>query len=941
MRHPAKSHLLRQRYVTGRQARQTWRQTAQWLKTFTAIICLCVLPALGTIPAPVGAQPNSAATIALLPLTVHPETPQTKSVAAQFLNTIKQELIAQGISLADRSAANVVPAAMIDAPPQSKKTWAANQGADHVIWGSLTALGDYFSLDISLAPTTPGAATQYFFAEGPSIENLAEAANTITNNIRAAVFHKQRVADIIIKDNQRLEEEAIKRVITTVPGDIYSPEKLALDLKAVYAMGYFEDVRIEAKGTPAGKTIFFIVQERPTLRNILIENNKLYSDEKIQEEMTIKRGAIINLVEINMNIKNIEQMYKEKNYHNIHIAYNILPCENNQADLELTIDRGKKFLIKQIIFEGNTPPDKKTELLSWLTGSDDGITSDDTLGDIIKTSEKGFFSWLTSSGNLKMDELQQDAGRLAAHYHNNGYIDAKIADPEIETREEWLYVTFKIEEGRRFKVGDINITGDLLKSKQDLTQMLKIVPGDYFNRSLVRQDMLALNDLYADQGYFYTDIIPQTEKDLEQQTVDINYAIKKGGLVYFNDIIITGNTKTRDKVIRRELDVYEQELFSGKRLKKSIYRLYRLNYFDPAQMKVDTVETGDDNTIDLKIEVAEKPTGTLSFGGGYSSSEDLFAMASISQQNLFGRGQILQLQAEVGGTSTQYKLSFTEPWLFDIPLSAGFDMYDWEVDYDTYDSTATGGGLRFGYPIFDNTRLYLSNTYEKNRITNTSIFTPESIRMADNTSVTSSLSSSLRYDTRNRVINPSKGSNHRFTVEKAGGLLGGDVAFTKYTTEVAWYVPLFWKFVGLLHSEGGYVTENSGGYLPDYERFYLGGINSLRGFDWRGINLKEDEDGDGVITERGGDKYIQFNVEFLVPLFDENIGLVGLLFADAGNVYSKNDDIKYGTLRESTGFGIRWNSPMGPIRLERGYILDPQNDESSSGRWEFTMGAAF
>ncbi|MFO8048072.1 MAG: BamA/TamA family outer membrane protein, partial [Desulfosudaceae bacterium] len=371
--------------------------------------------------------------------------------------------------------------------------------------------------------------------------------------------------------------------------------------------------------------------------------------------------------------------------------------------------------------------------------------------------------------------------------------------------------------------------------------------------------------------------------------------------------------------------------------------LYRLNYFE--NVNVDTVEKPDQNAIDLKIDVTEKPTGEFSFGGGYSSIENAFATASISQNNLFGRGQRISLQAEIGGTTTQYRLSFTEPWLFDIPLSAGIDLYDWEIDYDSYDKKATGGGLRFGYPVFENTRLYLSNTYEVNKITNISNWAPFSIMNLEEglkeKSVLSSVSLSLVYDSRNRAINPSRGFKHVLTTEKAGGIFGGDVEYTKYTAETGWYHPLFWKLIGFVHSEGGYVEDN--GYLPDYERFYLGGMNSLRGFDWHDIAIrKEYVTPYGVyINDEGGNKYVQFNAELRFPLFDEKIGLVGLFFYDTGNVYEEGESIDLGGLRESAGFGVRWYSPMGPIRLERGYILDPREGEDSSGRWEFTMGTAF
>jgi outer membrane protein insertion porin family len=307
-------------------------------------------------------------------------------------------------------------------------------------------------------------------------------------------------------------------------------------------------------------------------------------------------------------------------------------------------------------------------------------------------------------------------------------------------------------------------------------------------------------------------------------------------------------------------------------------------------------------------------------------------MASISQRNLFGLGQILRLRAEVGGVTTRFTLSFTEPWLFDIPLSAGFDLYNWERDYDTYDKDSTGGALRFGYPVFDYTRAYLSYRYDLSEVTDVEEDAAREIRELEGELATSSVTASLRYDSRDRAFNPTEGGSHSLSVEYAG--LGGDIAFTKVLADAGQYFPLFWDTVGFLHAEGGWVTENSGGILPDYEKFYLGGINSLRGFDWRDVSLF-DEEGAKV----GGFKYVQFNAEMIVPLI-KDAGLVGVLFFDTGNVFDDDEEIEFDQLRESAGFGFRWYSPMGPIRIEYGYILDRQEGEDS-GRWEFSMGSAF
>jgi outer membrane protein insertion porin family len=786
-------------------------------------------------------------------------------------------------------------------------------GADYVVWGSLTWLGKKFSIDAKMLESFNNEPPTILFVEGKGIENLFISVKKLSENLGIRIFKHEKIAAVLVEGNKRIETDAIKKYIKTKQGDILNAKKISEDLKSVYSMGYFEDIRIESNDKPEGKIIIFKVKEKPTIRVINIKGNKVYEDEEIKEYLNIRTGSILNIFKINSNIKRIEELYKEKNYHNIKVDYDLKQLEHNQADLEFIIEEGEKVQIKEIIFEGNNAFDS------------------DKLKGLMRTSEKGFFSWLTSSGELNIEDLNQDIARLSAFYNNTGYIHARIGEPKIEYKDKWIYITIKIDEGPRFKVGKVDIEGDIVLSKEKLAQKLKIKKEDFFNREVVRNDVLALTDIYSDEGYAYAEIMPRIDKDFDQLTVNIIYVIKKGKQVYFEKIIIAGNTKTRDKVIRRELKVYEQELFSGRRLKRGMRNLYRLDFFE--DIKVNTIKGSSDDRMILKIDVSEKPTGTFSFGGGYSSVENMFVMASISQRNLFGRGQILNLKGEIGGRTNRYTLSFTEPWLFDIPLSAGFDLYNWDRDYDSYDKNSMGGGVRFGYPIYDFTRLYLSYKYEIGDISNIDENASKNIREMEGENALSSISTLLRYDSRDRVFNPTEGQNHSISMEYAG--IGGDIGFTKYLAETGWYIPMFWETVGFLHGEIGYVKESSGKKLPNYKRFYLGGMNSMRGFDWQDIHVT-DEDG----AEIGGETYVQFNIELVFPLI-EKAGIVGVIFYDTGNVYESAGSIKLGDMRQSAGFGFRWYSPIGPIRLENGYILDPEEGEDTGGRWDFTMGAAF
>ncbi len=793
------------------------------------------------------------------------------------------------------------------------------EGLDLVVWGSLTRIGDQFSLDIKVIEPLVGEEISTFFLSIEGIENILISLQELSRDIGFKLFDRAVISEIIITGNKRIEVDAIERYIKSKPGDVYLPSRLSSDLKSIYSMGYFEDIRIEAKDMPAGKRITFQVKEKSTIRYIRYKGNRVYDDEEIDEALNLKSGSILNIFAIQNNIIRIEDLYKEKNYHNVTVQYEIEELDNNQGDLRFIIKEGKKIKVERIRFVGNQ------------------VYTQKELKKVIKTNERGIWSWVTGSGELDKEKLSQDTTKLRNYYHNNGFIQAKVAKPEVEYLTDMIYITFKIEEGSKYRVGQVSVGGDLISPEEELLSQLKITQKEFYSRETVRNDLLTLTDLYSDQGYAYADIYPRIQRDEERLNVDIEYVVKQGKKVYFESIIISGNNKSRDKVIRRELKVYEQELYSGKALKRSVRNLYRLDFFE--DVKVDTVAGENDDEIILKIDVVEKPTGNFMFGGGYSSVDYGYLMASVAQNNLFGRGQKLQLKAMLSERTRNYTLSFTEPYLFDTRISAGFDIYDQEREYDDYDRGSQGGRVRLGYKLIDYTRLFWSYSYEVSEVSDIEEDAPNSIQEIEDDFggelITSSTKVTLRYDSRDRAFNPTEGTLDSISVEYAG--LGGDVGFTKYEGRSGWFFPLFWGTVGMLHARGGYVHDNDGGdILPDYELFYLGGMHSVRGFDWRDIS-SEDENGDDV----GGNRFVQFNVEWVVPLLND-AGVMAVFFFDAGNVFGEDDELDMNDpTREGGGAGIRWYSPLGPLRLEYGWILDPRGSEDTEGRWEFSVGSLF
>ncbi len=869
---------------------------------------VCIL-LMGLIPA--GAYSQPAKKVAVLPFQIN-SLEDLSYLSTEIPRLIKTDLQREGAWIVEPDPADLKGWTGSPGDARNARQIGLKEGLDLVAWGSLTRIGDQFSIDIKIVEPLLGEEISAFFLSIEGIENLSVSLQELSRDIGFKLFDRDVITEITVAGNKRIEVDAIERYIKSKPGDAYLPSHLSNDLKSIFSMGYFEDIRIEAKDTPTGKQITFQVKEKPTIRRIKFKGNRVYDDEEIEEALNIKAGSILNVFVIQNNIIRIEDLYKEKNYHNVSIQYEIEELDNNQGDLRFLIEEGKKIKIERISFEGNL------------------VYSEKELKKTIKTNERGVWSWVTGSGELDKEKLSQDTIKLRNHYHNNGFIEAKVAKPEVDYLVDMIYINFKIEEGPKYKVGQVSIRGDLIIPEEELLVQLKIAQKEFYSRETVRNDLLTLTDIYSDQGYAYADIYPRIQKRDDILEVDIEYVVKQGKKVYFESIIISGNNKSRDKVIRRELKVYEQELYSGKALKRSIRNLYRLDFFE--DVKVDTVEGEKDDEIILKIDVVEKPTGNFMFGGGYSSVDYGYLMASVAQNNLFGRGQKLQFKTTLSEKTRNYTLSFTEPYLLDTNISAGFDVYDQEKEYDDYDKDSQGGRVRLGYKLIDYTRLFWSYTYDISEVSDIEDDASDSIKDIEGTNITSATKVTLRYDSRDRVFNPTEGTLDSISLEYAG--LGGDVGFTKYEAGSGWFFPLFWSTVGILHSKGGYVYENGAGFLPDYERFYLGGMHSVRGFDWRDISTV-DENGDEI----GGNRFVQFNIEWVIPLL-KDAGVMAVFFVDAGNVFGEDDelDMKDPT-REGGGAGIRWYSPLGPLRLEYGWILDPRGDEDTEGRWEFSVGS--
>lgn len=801
-------------------------------------------------------------------------------------------------------------------PPTLKTVYPiAPAESNYIAAGSLTRLGNKISIDVVVYDLFDESSPTYYYKKADSISDLDQLTEQIVNDILAYTGRHFLIAKTEIAGNARTDSGAILRNIKSQTGERFDPLLLRTDLENIFKMGYFDDVRIEVNETDKGKEITFRVKEKAVIGQIIIEGEEELKEEDLKEVISVTSNTIINSKEVRTSIQNIRKLYKEKGFYNTEVSTKLSYPKPDQVTVKFVVEEGIKVYVKEIKFAGNT------------------TFTDKKLRKIIETSEKGLFSWITESGRLKRDILEQDSARIGAFYHNNGYIEAKVGDPEIEHKGKWLYVTFNISEGEQYRVGTIDLAGDLIEDKNDLLGYVKLGREKYFSRKILRDDILRLTDRYAEKGYAFAEAKPSLHKNIDSKRMDIVIDMEKGNLVYVNRILIKGNTRTRDKVIRREMKIKEKGIFDASALRKSTEKLQRLEYFE--EVNITPEPTPQEDLMDIIVDLKEKPTGTFSIGAGYSSVDNLMFMGEISQNNFLGKGQRLALQANLSSSNARYNLSFTEPHLNDTELLFGFDLYSWEREYDDYTKESSGFAFRFGYPLWEKWKSAFGYGYDYTDLTDIKPTASDLIKDSKDIRITSYVKMNFFRDTRNRRYDASKGSSHNVSVKYAGGPLGGDSSFTKIEGSTSWYFPLPWETTFHIKGAAGYVLENTKDKLPVYEKFYLGGLNTVRGFDNGKISPKDPVTGERV----GGEKMWYANAEWIFPLV-KDAGLKGLVFFDAGNVYDDSDSWDISDLKKSVGLGFRWLSPMGPLRLEWGYNIDPDPDEDQ-GMWDFSIGGTF
>lgn len=729
------------------------------------------------------------------------------------------------------------------------------------------------------------------------------------------------IKEIRIKGAVRADSNTVRYYIHSKPGEPYNSETVGADIRRVYALGFFDEIAIDVKEDAGGLIVTYVFKEKPFVKEIILTGVKEVEQSSVEEKLKTQKGTFFRQDQVPWDKDRIKQVYRNKGFYFTEVKPVVHKLADNYVNVEYIIDEGKKITIGKVIFRGNK------------------AFTDRALQANIETAAGGWQSVFSDTGAYRKDALKTDILRLESFYHDNGYLKVRIFDPEVEIDKEkgQIYVTFPVSEGNQYRVGEITIIGDDVYTEEELSEKVELEPGDVFNRSMFRESVFDITDMYSQKGYAFANVIPSLDIKEETKTVNVKIRTNQGRKVYIGTITITGNESTRDRVIRREFRLNEGELFNSAKLRRSRQRINNLGFFD--SVEIEQRSRQEEDLIDVEVKVVERNTGQISFALGYSSVENILVQGQVKWSNLLGRGQELSVTLDSSSRRNDFTLSFTEPAIFDRPLSAGIDLYNKTYNYDSYESTNTGGSVRMGKSLGEFLWGRVGYKYERNQVDILKHDLASSYLLAqEGNSVIGAIYPSLTYDSRNDPYSPSAGQRVNTFVEVSG--LGGNEKYYKATAEYTGYRKIYLGFVGMFHAKIGKSAGYANKELPIFKRFFLGGARSLRGFNFKDIGPK-DESGDTI----GGEALLQFNTELQ---YGFTRYFRGFLFYDRGNVYGSNDDLGNTTdryydlaeMRHSWGFGIHFFSPVGPISISYGFKLDQRKDESPT-EFHFTIGGSF
>ncbi len=741
----------------------------------------------------------------------------------------------------------------------------------------------------------------------------------------AHAFDPFVVRDIRVEGIQRIEAGTVFSYLPVKVGETMTDEKAAAAIKALFATGFFKDVRLEVQRD----VLIVAVEERPAVSQIDFIGNKEFEKDALRKglkEIGLSEGRSFDKALLDLAEQEIKRQYLAHGRYGASVVTTVTPLERNRVGVSFSINEGDVTKIRQINIIGNKAFREKDLLQQF----------------VLQTP--GWLSWYTKNDQYSKQKLSGDLETLRSYYLNNGYLEFNIDSTQVSITPDKkdIYITINITEGEKYTVSDVRLGGEMLVPEAALRGLIQLKPGDTFSRQKLTDSTKKITDRLGNEGYAFANANAVPELDKTAKRVALTIMIDPGRRVYVHRINIAGNTRTRDEVIRREMRQLEGAYYDGAKIQQSKQRLDRLGYFTEVDVETPAVP-GTSDQLDVNFKVKERPTGAITVGAGFSSTEKLILSGAITQQNIFGSGKYLSLQLSTSRINRNLAVSYTDPYYTVDGVSRGFDLYDRHTDASLlglgyYTTNTTGGGVRFGVPLTEvdsfgfglaaeSTRIGINDLSPQRYVDFVNIFGK------DNTAIPGTVG--WIRDARDSALQPTTGALIRANLE--AGLPGGTLKYYKLTEQMQWFYPLSRTYTLMLNGEIGVADGTGGKPLPFYKNFYAGGITSVRGYDSYSLGPR-----DVLNSFLGGNKRLVGNAEVLFPMpgtgVDRSMRLS--VFLDAGQVYGADEKMRLSELRYSTGLSFSWISPMGPLRLSYGRPLNAKPEDKVQ-HLQFQLGQVF
>ena len=890
-----------------------------------AVGCLMVL---ATALTGVAEAASSAVTVLVLPFQVNAGK-QFEKMGEELPMLFRQRLQIRGFKvISPAESTRLLRQNKVNQLSVNTARTLANQArAGYALYGSVSGSENNYSIDVRLVPASGSAdAARPYFVQRKGLIELLPAVDELVDRMGIDAVSGNAIADMQVRGLKVLDPDVVLMRLSTRKGDTATPESINEEIKRIWDLGYFSDVSAEIERSGQGQVLVFNVVEKPRISDVVINGSDAVRKDDILAAMSSKTGSVLNDRLLAQDIQKVTELYRKEGYYLAEVDARVEERTGTaSAALIFDVKEGKKLYIKQVLIEGL-----------------DTIKEGDIKKDLALT-ERGILSWFTGTGVLREEYLERDSAALHAFCLNNGYIDAQISAPEVKYEEDGITISYKINEGQRFKLGKIAFSGDLIDTEDRLNSIIRLddqkEDNTYFKLSVMQDDIKLLTDFYGNYGYAFAEVDVDTAKaESGEPVLDVTYILNKKQKVYVRRVETEGNQRTRDNVILREMRMGDGDVFDGAKLRRSNERLHRLRFFTEVDTEIVPTETEDE--VDLKVKVKEDRTGAVMGGVGYSTFYKVGVSANIMERNLFGRGYSLGLQGFLSSRSTNLDLTFINPRIYDTDLGFANDVYAVWDEWDDFRKKTYGDTIRFFYPLGEYTTVGWGYRLDQYTLYNIPETAPRSYKDYEGRNWSSVLHARLSYDSTDSRDQPSRGYMGRLSVEYGGGGLGGNDNFIKPIAEAQGFHSLNRTKNHVFHwrTRWGAVFENSDKPVPVFDRFFIGGMDSIRGYDSTDIAPRDPKYGDEI----GGDRMAFMNLEYIWT-FEPQLGLALVPFFDVGfQTDSKQTDNAFSELKKSVGLELRWRSPMGDLRFAYGYPLDKSvRNEKLSGRFEFSMGQFF